>query len=214
MFTGIIEEIGVLTALHKASRSARMTVRAVRIPEDMRTGDSISVNGVCLTVNHFDAHGFTADVMPETLTRTNLGLLKPGQRVNLERAVQLGGRLGGHLVSGHIDGTGRIESRFRDGNAEWFRITAGPGIMKFIAAKGSVAVDGISLTVVDVSRTTFTVSVIPHTQSETILNEKTNGDLVNIECDMVARYLEKLTGSGESSGRISEGFLAENGFTE
>lgn len=214
MFTGIIEEIGVMTALQRASRSARITIRAVRILEDMRTGDSVSVNGVCLTVNHYDNQGFTADVMPETLARTNLGHLKPGHHVNLERAVQLGGRLGGHLVSGHIDGTGRIESRFSDGNAEWFRISAGPEIMKYIAAKGSVSVDGISLTVVEVTHSAFTVSVIPHTQSQTILIEKRNGDLVNIECDQVAKYLEKLTGAGNTNGKISEGFLAEHGFTD
>ncbi len=214
MFTGIIEEIGTVQAVQRGAKSSRLTIHGARVTEDMHEGDSISINGVCLTVTDFDKSSFTADVMPETLSRSNLGQLVPGSRVNLERALQLGGRLGGHLVSGHIDGTGRIGTRWRDENAEWFRISASKEILKYIAKKGSVAVDGISLTVVSVDSSGFTVSVIPHTMSETVITDKKSGDLVNIECDMIAKYLERLAEQDRGNGTIDLGFLADKGFID
>lgn len=214
MFTGIIEEIGTVQAVQRGAKSSRLTIHGARVTEDMHEGDSISINGVCLTVTDFDKSSFTADVMPETLSRSNLGQLVPGSRVNLERALQLGGRLGGHLVSGHIDGTGRIGTRWRDENAEWFRISASKEILKYIAEKGSVAVDGISLTVVSVDSSGFTVSVIPHTMSETVITDKKSGDLVNIECDMIAKYLERLAEQDRGNGTIDLGFLADKGFID
>ena len=214
MFTGIIEEIGKVSAIRHGSNSSQITVRAERVPGDLRMGDSVNTNGACLTVVAFDGASFTVDVMPETMKRTNLGELRTGSPVNLERALKLSDRLGGHLVSGHIDGTGKIASRWTDENAEWFRITAGAEILKYIADKGSVAVDGISLTVVEAGDSSFTVSVIPHTKHETAISGKKTGDTVNIECDMIAKYLEKLTTNGRASGRISLEFLAGNGFTE
>lgn len=214
MFTGIIEEIGTVQAVQRGAKSSRLTIHGARVTKDMHEGDSISINGVCLTVTDFDKSSFTADVMPETLSRSNLGQLVPGSRVNLERALQLGGRLGGHLVSGHIDGTGRIGARWRDENAEWFRISASKEILKYIAEKGSVAVDGISLTVVSVDSSGFTVSVIPHTMSETVITDKKSGDLVNIECDMIAKYLERLAEQDRGNGTIDLGFLADKGFID
>ena len=214
MFTGIIEEIGTVQAVMRGARSSQITVKAAKVLEDMHVGDSISTNGVCLTVTSFDRSSFTMDAMPETLARTNLGSLMPGSRVNLERALQLGGRLGGHLVSGHIDGTGRIANRRKDENAEWFTIAAGSEILKYIAEKGSVAVDGISLTVTGVDAGTFSVSIIPHTQDETTLTGKKAGETVNIECDMIAKYLERLMTQGGKEGGITLDFLADKGFTD
>lgn len=214
MFTGIIEEIGAVKVVTRGAKSSQMTIHATRVTEDLQVGDSVSVNGVCLTVTSFNESSFTADVMPETLSRSNLGQLRVGNRVNLERALQLGGRLGGHLVSGHIDGTGRIESRTKEDNADWFRISAPNNLLKYMADKGSVAVDGISLTIVNVDRSGFTVSVIPHTLSETVLTDKKSGDLVNIECDMIAKYLERLVEQGRGNGTIDLGFLADKGFID
>ena len=214
MFTGIIEEIGKVEAVRPGAQSSQITIRAARVLTDIRRGDSINTNGACLTVVEFDTSTFTVDVMPESMKRTNLGELRNGSRVNLERALKLSGRLGGHLVSGHIDGTGKISSRWKEENAEWFRISAGPEILKYLAEKGSVAVDGISLTVVEAGDAFFTVSVIPHTQTETTLTSKKTGESVNIECDMIAKYLEKLTNNERGTGRISLDFLADKGFIE
>jgi riboflavin synthase len=214
MFTGIIEEIGKVKAVRPGTHSSQITLSAAKVLADIRKGDSINTNGACLTVVAFDSSSFTVDVMPESMRKTNLGELRIGSRVNLERALKLSDRLGGHLVSGHIDGAGKISSRRKEGNAEWFRITAGPEILKYLAEKGSVALDGISLTVVESGDTFFTVSVIPHTRNETILTSKMAGDTVNIECDMIAKYLEKLTGNERETGRISLDFLADKGFIE
>jgi riboflavin synthase len=214
MFTGIIEETGKVGAVRKGQHSSQITVSAGRILSDIHTGDSINTNGVCLTVVTFNKTSFTVDVMPETMSRTNLGDLRAGSEVNLERALKLSDRLGGHLVSGHIDGTGKIASRWKDGNAEWFRITAGKEILKYIVEKGSVAIDGISLTVVEANEASFTVSVIPHTHQQTTISGKKAGELVNIECDMIAKYLEKLINNGRGTERISFDFLADKGFIE
>jgi riboflavin synthase len=214
MFTGIIEEIGTVQAVKRGTRSSQLTVHALKVTADLRTGDSINTNGVCLTVTSFDKTSFTADVMPETMSRSNLGQLVAGSPVNLERAVQLSGRLGGHLVSGHIDGTGRIARRTRDENAEWFHITATQEILKYIAEKGSVAIDGISLTVARVDHDGFSVSIIPHTLMETTITNRKIGEQVNIECDMIAKYLERLIKQGRGEGKIDPRFLADNGFID
>lgn len=214
MFTGIIEEIGTVQAVKRGARSSQLTVKTVEVTADMHLGDSINTNGVCLTVTAFGKDFFTADVMPETMSRSTLGKLAAGSPVNLERALQLGGRLGGHLVSGHIDGPGRIESRWKDDNAEWFRIAPGREILRYIAVKGSIAVDGISLTVTGVDDSSFTVSIIPHTRQITTLAGKKSGDAVNIECDMIAKYLERLINQGGGDGSISLDFLADKGFIE
>ena len=157
-------------------------------------GDSISVNGVCLTVTAMDSTTFTADVMPETFSRSSLGSLRPGSTVNLERAMPAYGRFGGHIVSGHIDGTGTIQDLRRDGNAVWFRIRTTPPILRLIVEKGSIAIDGISLTVADVqpSENTFRVSIIPHTLAQTSLQGKKAGDVVNLETDIIGKYVERL----------------------
>lgn len=212
MFTGIVEEIGVIRMIVKGGRSSRITINAVKVLEDMKIGDSVNTNGVCLTVTDISAAGFMVDVMPETMSRSAFSLLREGSSVNLERALRMTDRLGGHLVSGHIDGTGRITRHWKDENAVWFRISAQPDLLRYIVEKGSVAVDGISLTVVSVDQDSFTVSVIPHTQKVTALLLKHSGDLVNVECDMVAKYIEKLGQNKREPGGINDGFLAENGF--
>lgn len=207
MFTGIIEEIGKI----KQIQNNILTISAEKILSDMHIGDSIAVNGTCLTVCKFDKTGFSADVMPETLRRTNLGSLKAGSPVNLERAMPANGRFGGHIVSGHIDGTGIISSFKKEKNAVWVQISAKPEILRYIAEKGSIAIDGISLTVAKVSHQNFSVSIIPHTGEETILLKKNSGDMVNLECDIIAKYIEKLCGIKQSES-ISKDFLAEHGF--
>ena len=210
MFTGIIEEKGVIKSIKTGGRSARIVISAIKILEDMKVGDSINTDGVCLTVTEFSASAFTVDVMPETMLRSAFGKLKPGSIVNLERALRLTDRLGGHIVSGHIDGTGKLERIRKDENATWLTIVAGEPVLRYIVEKGSVAVDGISLTVVKVDSRTFEVSVIPHTQSETTILTKKTGELVNIECDIIGKYVEKLGSAGIE--KIGIGFLAENGF--
>ena len=187
MFTGIVEEVGKIAN----SAPGRLTVRASRVLEGTRTGDSIAVNGVCLTVISKTSDSFTADVMPETLRRTNLGS-SLGKNVNLERAMPCDGRFGGHIVSGHIDGTGVLQSRRNEGNAVWFRISCSEDLLRFIVEKGSVALDGISLTVAAVDETSFSVSVIPHTGEETTIMERQAGDRINIETDIVAKYVQKM----------------------
>lgn len=212
MFTGIIEEIGIIRAIKQGSRSVVLNIEARKVLEDTRIGDSIATNGVCLTVIDIGNHGFSADVMPETMSRSNLGSLKPGDRVNLERALCLNSRLGGHLVAGHIDGTGRITGRVQDENAIWITVAAAPGILRYIIEKGSVTIDGVSLTVAYVDEVVFKVSVIPHTQEETTLTGKRIGDVVNLENDMIAKYVEKLMEPKRAGGGMSMEFLRENGF--
>ena len=212
MFTGIIEEVGTIGSIRRGGKSIALEVQANRVLDGTRVGDSIAVDGVCLTVTALHEHSFTADVMPETVKRTTLNHLKPGSKINLERALRLSDRLGGHLVSGHIDGIGRIVERRREENAEWFRIDAGQEVLRYVVGKGSVAIDGISLTVVKADSRSFTVSIIPLTQVVTTILHKRTGDEVNIECDIIGKYVEKLMkGEGKGAGVTLES-LAKNGF--
>ncbi|MCR5603508.1 MAG: riboflavin synthase [Lachnospiraceae bacterium] len=192
MFTGIIEELGTIRDLRTAGSSGQIMIGAGKVLEGTEIGDSIAVNGVCLTVTQISSDGFTADVMPETMRRTSLSIVGRGDKVNLERAMAVDGRFGGHIVSGHIDGTGQIRDFKKEGNAVWVTITAGCDILKFIVEKGSIAIDGISLTVAEVTDSYFRVSVIPHTGSETTLLLKHVGDPVNLETDIVGKYVAKL----------------------
>ncbi len=210
MFTGIIEEIGEIKRIVSGRASSRLTIAGDKIFDDLKIGDSVSVSGVCLTAVEISGRTFTADVMRETLSRSLLGSLKVGSGVNLERAVMLGGRMGGHIVSGHIDGAGRITGIKSDDNAVLYTIEAGE-LARHIVEKGSVAVDGISLTVADVKGGGFTVSVIPHTAENTMLSRKKAGDAVNIETDCIAKYVEKIL-SAKNGGGITREFLAKYGF--
>ena len=194
MFTGIIEELGTVKALSMAGKSGTIAISAKKVLEKTKIGDSIAVNGVCLTVTKLKPDGFTADVMAETIRRSSLGSLNPGSKVNLERAMAADGRFGGHIVSGHIDGTGTIIEFRKEENAVWVRIEASAAIMNLIVEKGSICIDGISLTVATVSKTDFQVSVIPHTGEETTLLKKVPGDKVNLENDVVGKYVQKLLG--------------------
>lgn len=196
MFTGIIEEVGTLAALRRFSNSAEIEIAAHKVLENTKVGDSISVNGVCLTVTALKSGSFVADAMPETLRRSVLGSLPLGAELNLERALLPTTRLGGHMVSGHIDGLGTIQSIRTEGIASVITITAHEGILRYVVEKGSVAIDGISLTVVATGAEAFSVSVIPHTLANTNLHAKRIGDDVDIECDMVGKYVEKLILAG------------------
>ena len=212
MFTGIIEETGELKSINRSSNSAVLTIGAKTVLEDIHLGDSIAVNGLCLTVVRFDKNSFSADVMPESLKRSSLGSLKTGNLVNLERAMPANGRFGGHIVAGHIDGTGIISSIRKDSNAVWYTIKTEQSILKYIVEKGSVAIDGISLTVAEVGSDSFSVSVIPHTAENTILPTKRTGDMVNLENDCIGKYVEKLMGEDNANGGISREYLAKFGF--
>ena len=211
MFTGIIEETGVL----KEQNGGNLVIQADKVLEDVHLGDSIAVNGVCLTVTVFQKIWFRADVMAETLRRSSLGTLKKGSRVNLERAMAANGRFGGHIVSGHIDGTGTVENMQREGNAIWVTISCGAALLRYIAEKGSIAIDGISLTVAEVTENGFRVSIIPHTGEETTLLARRTGDMVNLETDIIAKYVERLMlpqEPEEKKSGIDLEFLRENGF--
>lgn len=217
MFTGLIEEVGVLSGISKGSKSCILTVQAQTVLEGSRIGDSIAVNGVCLTVTEMGATYFMADVMAETLDRSGLGALGIGSRVNLERAMPADGRFGGHIVSGHIDGTGTIRQIEREDTAVWYTVEASERVLRYIVEKGSVTIDGISLTVAKVSDTDFKVSIIPHTQGVTTLQERKTGDCVNLECDVIGKYVEKMMGlsqpqEGKKKSGVTEAFLRENGF--
>ena len=215
MFTGIIEETGTVKEVYHGSVSSFISIFAKKILTDINIGDSIAVNGVCLTVTYFDADSFKADVMNETLERSSLGTLKNGSRVNLERAMKAGGRFGGHIVSGHIDGIGTISDIKKDGIAIWYTISTNKDIIKYTVEKGSVAVDGISLTVARVTDLNFSVSVIPHTAAQTVLSDKKVGDTVNLENDIIGKYVEKLIKPNESEIQkksISMEFLNKYGF--
>ena len=196
MFTGIVEEVGRVRSLRRGARSCELTVAARTVLSDVRTGDSIAVNGVCLTVTRFTASTFSADIMPETLDRSSLGALSPGDAVNLERALSANGRFGGHIVSGHIDGTGVVQSIRQDDNAVWFDIEAPASIMRLVVEKGSIAIEGVSLTVARADDRSFSVSVIPHTRAATNLAAKRPGDVVNLENDVVGKYVERLLACG------------------
>ena len=192
MFTGIIEEVGSVQNIVQDSESAIITINASKVLDGTNIGDSIAVNGVCLTVTSISGNRFTADVMAETLRRSSLGSLGHGSCVNLERAMAAGGRFGGHIVSGHIDGTGVIRSIEREANAVWVEIATPKLLLKYIVQKGSIAIDGISLTVAKLTDDSFSVSVIPHTGEETILLKKKKGDIVNLENDVIGKYVERL----------------------
>lgn len=212
MFTGIIEEIGTVFKIKKGAVSAVLTISAREVLSDVKLGDSIAVNGICLTVTDFTSTQFSADVMHETLSRSALSILNSGSKVNLERAMAVNGRFGGHIVTGHIDGTGVISAIKKDDNAIWYTIRTKSEILKLIVEKGSVAIDGISLTVAEVSRSEFKVSVIPHTAKNTILSVKRVGDSVNIENDCVGKYIEKLLGVPLQESKITKDFLLKADF--
>ena len=217
MFTGLVEELGKVKTIARGVKSVRLTVAASKILADTKLGDSIAVNGTCLTVVDYGDALFTADVMPETVERTALAGLKPGDFVNLERTLRLGDRFGGHIVSGHIDGVGLISEMKKNDNAVIVRIEAGEEVMRYIIRKGSIAIDGISLTVVAFGDNWFTVSLIPHTASSTTLGVKRSGDSVNLEVDVIGKYVEKLLGIEKQKPAFEEdsitmSFLQENGF--
>ncbi len=212
MFTGIIEEIGRIKAVKRGSRSVSLDIEADKVLKDTKVGDSIATNGVCLTVTGMGENFFSADVMPETMERSNLRLLKPGERVNLERALCLSARIGGHLVAGHVDGTGRLIEKTEDENAIWLTFSAAPQLLRYVIEKGSIAIDGVSLTVAYVDASVFRVSVIPHTQKETTLAGKSVGAIVNLENDMIAKYVEKLSGGGKTASGLTLDFLQQYGF--
>ena len=220
MFTGIVEEVGLVKSIKRGANSMVLTIEASKVTEDLKLGDSIATNGVCLTVTSFGNSYFCADVMHETMNRSSLGSLKIGSGVNLERAMQLNGRFGGHIVSGHIDGTGEISKIDGDDNAIWYTIKTTKSIMKYIVEKGSITIDGISLTVAALldNDAGFKVSIIPHTRQQTTLSQKKVGDIVNLENDVVGKYIERFISfnNNESThkkdSKINTTFLMENGF--
>ena len=225
MFTGIIEEIGTVRSIRGGGSGVVLDIEASKVLEGTATGDSIAVNGVCLTVTPGSGH-FTADAMPETLRRTSLGGLRPGSKVNLERAMVCGGRFGGHLVSGHVDACGRVADLVRDGIALVMRVSVPSDVLRYVTRKGSVTLDGVSLTVASVSDSdsSFTVSLIPHTMASTTLHLLKPGSPVNVEVDMLARYVERLLAAGDAApasaqvdsgsagGGLTEEFLKKYGF--
>ena len=218
MFTGIIEEMGIVKRLSINEPSGEIAIEAKKVLAGTKVGDSIAVNGICLTVTNLTQDGFTADVMAETFRRSSLKECKNGTKVNLERAMAADGRFGGHIVSGHIDGTGTILSNRKEGNAVWVKIRTAPRILGLIVEKGSICIDGISLTVAELTKEDFSVSIIPHTGAETTLLKKKAGDLVNLENDIVGKYVERLMGINQSEkkqetdSRLTLDFLLENGF--
>lgn len=218
MFTGIIEEVGRIRSIRSQGRFA---IDARHVVSDVRLGDSIAVNGVCLTVVAFDSRGFEVDVVPETLRRSTLGELTHGSTVNLERAMAVGDRFGGHIVAGHVDCVGTITAITTDKNAHVITVASNPDTLQYIVEKGSITIDGISLTVMDVSAEAFSVSIIPHTGMITTLGEKRIGDRVNLEVDMIGKYVEKwvtaflqrgVSPSSRSSKGVTEAYLKEHGF--
>ena len=215
MFTGIIEELCTVERVTRGRVSAVIAIRAEHILSDLKIGDSVAVNGVCLTATGLTGHGFTADVMHETLDRSALAGLGPGSRVNLERAMAANGRFGGHIVAGHVDGVGTIAAIEQDDNAIWFTITAPAQVLRYVVEKGSIAIDGISLTVARVETDRFAVSVIPHTAAVTLLGQRRTGDRVNLESDLVGKYVERLLRPApeeKGQSRLTMEFLTQHGF--
>jgi len=210
LFTGIIEEKGVVRRISPHGIEISCGV----VLEETKIGDSIAVNGVCLTVNSMTSNTFCADIMNETLRRTNLGKLRSGSQVNLERAMPSNGRFGGHIVSGHIDGTGTVSDIKRDANAIWYNVETERNLLKYVIEKGSVAVDGISLTVANINNSGFAVSIIPLTASETTLSERKVGDTVNIETDVIGKYVGRMLSFTEDTRQtgIGKDFLAKYGY--
>lgn len=215
MFTGLIEEIGSVRQVVSGAEWGSISIACRDVLPGTKTGDSIAVNGVCLTVTSMGKDGFTADVMAETMRRSSLGALRQGAPVNLERAMPADGRFGGHIVAGHIDGTGVLTRKEKNGNAVLLEISADPAILYEIVEKGSIAIDGVSLTVVSVGKKGFTVSIIPHTGAKTILLGKNPGDLVNLETDVIAKYVRRFLAPPEEEAKkpaLTLAFLQENGF--
>ena len=217
MFTGIVEEMGVIKSIRKGASSAVLEIQAQVVLEDVHIGDSIAVNGVCLTATSFTPTTFTADVMHETLNRSSLANLRPGSRVNLERAMAANGRFGGHIVAGHVDGVGTVLQTRKDDNAIWYTIGAGPEVLRYVVEKGSITIDGISLTVAKVTDTDFSISAIPHTVAVTVLQDRKPGDTVNLETDIIGKYVEKLLTpqaqpTQKPTSNITREFLSRYGF--
>ena len=215
MFTGIVEEVGTIQAIRRGRSSAVLDIQAKTVLSDVHIGDSIAVNGVCLTVTDFSPQGFSADVMHETLNRSSLAQLKNGSRVNLERAMAADGRFGGHIVAGHVDGTGTVTQLRRDDNAIWYTIQADPALLRYVVEKGSITIDGISLTVAAVGSDSFQISAIPHTVAVTVLRDRKPGDIVNLETDIIGKYVEKLLtpiqGEKPPTSHITRDFLSQYG---
>lgn len=212
LFTGIIEEMGKVKSIAKGAKSATIEVSASKVIEDVRLGDSIATNGVCLTVTHFDRQSFKVDVMAETMRSSTFDHLKVGDYVNLERALRLSDRLGGHLVSGHIDGVGEIINREKEDNAVWLTIKVPQDMTKYMIKKGSIAIDGISLTIQSIISDVLKVSIIPHTSDVTTLLHLKPGNQVNIECDLIAKHTEKLLAFNENKQGIDFEYLTKMGF--
>ena len=216
MFTGIIEEIGALQTIHRKGSSLTLTIKAQKILTDIHLGDSIAVNGVCLTVTDFTKHTFSVDVMPETFHDTSLSGLKAGSKINLERAMAANGRFGGHFVTGHVDGIGTISATRAEENAVYLEITIPEIGIPFVLEKGSIAIDGTSLTIFFVKGRTITVSLIPHTRGETVLGEKRVGEIVNLEFDMLVKYVHSIVTpkneATELKNSLTAEFLMEKGF--
>ena len=215
MFTGIVEEMGTIRSIRKGAHSAVLEIQAKVVLEDIHLGDSSAVNGVCLTATSFTPSTFTADVMHETLNRSSLASLRPGSRVNLERAMAANGRFGGHIVSGHVDGLGTVLSTQKDDNAIWYTIGAPPEVLRYVVEKGSITIDGISLTVARVDGQSFAISAIPHTVAVTVLQDRKPGDKVNLETDIIGKYVEKLLQPKEipkQTSGITRDFLTKYGF--
>jgi len=213
MFTGLIEEIGKVETIIKSTKSARITIKADKVLKEIKIGDSISTNGICLTVTSFSSSGFIVDVMAETMRTSNFNNIASGTEVNLERALKASDRLGGHMVSGHIDGVGCIKNYEEEDNAVWITIKATIDILKYIVHKGSIAIDGVSLTVAYVDEEEFKVSIIPPTKEKTTLLYKNVGDQVNLECDVIGKYIEKFLQAKVAIKKdIDFKFLSENGF--
>lgn len=217
MFTGIVEEIGVIDGIKRGEKSSKLLIRGSKVLDKTKLGDSIATNGVCLTVTSISGNIFEVDVMAETLRKSNLGKLNMGSKVNLERTLNLETRLGGHIVSGHIDGIGIITSFIQEDNAVWITVKASLDILKYVVYKGSITIDGVSLTIAYIDDNCFKVSIIPHTAKETTLLNKKVGDSVNLECDLIGKYVEKLLGfdikkNNENKSSITEEFLKNNGF--
>ncbi len=214
MFTGIIEEVGTIQQIARGAHSATLTIRAQTVLEETKIGDSIAVNGICLTVTRLSPDGFSADVMHETLNRSALAQLSIGSAVNLERAMPANGRFGGHIVSGHVDGIGYIAQIRRDDTAIWYTIHADPALLRYVVKKGSITIDGISLTVAALDRKGFSVSTIPHTVSQTNLQQRRKGDAVNLETDIIGKYIERLLHppQEEEKNTITREMLIKYGF--
>jgi riboflavin synthase len=217
MFTGIIEEIGTIANIQRGGESFVLTIDAKKVLTDVHLGDSIAVNGVCLTVTSFTANRFTVDVMPETVKASSLKTVKRGSKVNLERAMAAGGRFGGHFVAGHVDGVGTIKGKKQIENAVYYEIQVDSELLKYVIMKGSVAVDGTSLTVFGISEDSLTLSLIPLTLKDTVLGFKDTGDIVNIECDMIGKYVghflnNQFTAAPKRGNNITAQFLEDNGF--